>query len=319
MRTIGLIATLTAATFATACVQRADDHPIQQVLPTAESVSIKVPGQAAASAWALGDIADYYRVTRDVSRSLNGGAAWVLILVHTIVQYPATDVTGNTYTWGPHSDALDPAEWRLVVIENDDGTYDWSFDGRSKTEANSSFETVIDGRAVPGDVPQRGSGVFAIDFDAAERVNPIDNDARGQVAIAYDLNNLDNTPATLAMSIDSVQADENGVEQPVHFDYDYAENQDGSGDLQFQIHGDLDDDGSQFEDALIRSRWLSSGPGRADVMAQGGDLGELVVTASECWDDTFRRVYYADSETWQPTEGDQADCAFADQDLPSSL
>jgi hypothetical protein len=319
MRTVALIATLAAASLTTGCIQRADDHPIKQVLPTADAVAIKVPGQAMGATRGLGDIADYYRITRDVSRNLNGGAAWVLIVVHTIVQYPASDVSGNTYTWGPHSDALDPAEWRLVVIENADGTYDWSFDGRSKTEVGSSFETLINGHAVPGEVAHRGSGTFAIDFDAAERVNPIDNDARGQVAITYDLDNLDNTPATLSMSIDSVEPDENGVDQPVHFDYDYAENLDGSGDLQFAIHGDLDDDGSLFEDALIRSRWVSTGPGRADVMAQGGDLGELVVTASECWDQTFRRVYYTDSETWLPTEGDAGDCAFQDQDLPDSL
>lgn len=30
----------------------------------------------------------------------------------------------------------------------------------------------------------------------------------------------------------------------------------------------------------------------------------------------FRRVYYTDSVRFQPTEGDAAACAFADQDLP---
>ena len=46
---------------------------------------------------------------------------------------------------------------------------------------------------------------------------------------------------------------------------------------------------------------------------------EITVTASECWDTTFRRVYYTDSQQWQPTEGDAADCAFADADLPADI
>ncbi len=316
---ITLTATALVSLGLTGCVQKIDDHPVGRALPTAEDVAIKVPGQNAAGTFAVGDLSEYYQVTRDVSRTLNGGAAWVLILVHTVVQYPPTTVQGDTYIWGPASEALDPAEWRLTVIANADDTYDWQLDGRNKTEVGSTFETLISGHAVPGAIPHRGSGNFAIDFDAAERVNPRENDARGTVAIEYDLNNIDGTPATLSMAIDSVQADENGVDQPVSFDYAYAENEDGSGDLQFGIHGDLDDEGTLFEDALIRSRWLADGSGRGDAMVQGGDLAEITVTASECWDTTFRRVYYTDSQQWQPTEGDAGACAFADADLPEDI
>jgi len=319
MRKVGITVTLLTLGLAGGCMQRTEDHPIGRVLPTADDVSIKVPGQAAASAWAVGDISEYYRITRDVSRTLNGGAAWVLILAHTIVQYPPTSVDGDTYTWGPWSGALDPAEWRLVVVDNSDGSYDWSFDGRNKTEVASEFETVISGNAVPGAVPHRGTGNFFIDFDAGERVNPLENDARGTVAVTYDLENTDGTPAVLDMAIASTQPDENGIDQPVSFDYHYAENLDRSGDLQFAIHGDLDDEGGLFEDALIRSRWQADGAGRGDAMVQGGDLGDLTVTASQCWDTTFRTVYYSDSQEWLPTEGDPAACAFSDQDLPSDI
>ncbi|HTM22096.1 MAG TPA: hypothetical protein VL172_16355 [Kofleriaceae bacterium] len=318
IRTLALTVTVTA-TALSGCVQQVEEHPIDRALPTADGVAIKVPGQNAAATFAIGDVAEYYRVTRDVSRTLNGGAAWVLILVHAVVQYPPTTVDGNVYTWGPGSNALDPADWRLTVVDNEDGTYDWDLDGRNKTVPGSDFETVISGHAVPGEVAYRGSGSFVIDFDAGERVNPDENDARGTVAVDYDLNNIDGTPATLTMAIDSVQPDENGIDQPVSFDYAYAENLDGSGDLQFAIHGDLDDEGALMEDALIRSRWLATGAGRGDAMVQGGDLGALTVTASECWDTTFRRVYYTDSVSWQPTEGDAGACAFADADLPEDI
>jgi len=36
-----------------------------------------------------------------VTLTFNGGSAWVLILLHAIVEYPVTSVNGNVYTWGP--------------------------------------------------------------------------------------------------------------------------------------------------------------------------------------------------------------------------
>jgi hypothetical protein len=320
MRHLAITVTALSLVLTSACIQQQEEHPIKQVLPTAENVKIHVPeAQQSSQGYALGDLADYYVITRTVSRNLNAGAAWVLILVHAIVQYPPTSRDGATYTWGPWSNALEPAEWRLTVTERADGSYDWAFDGRSKIGAGTDFETVISGNAVPGAEPHHGSGTFLIDFDAAERVNPVDNDNRGSVEIAYDLENRDGTPATLTMAIDSVQADETGTEQPVHFDYHYAENADQSGNLVFGIHGDLDENGgTKFEDATIRSRWNANGAGRADVEASGGDLGTLNVTASECWSESFLRVYYSDSQEWQPTEGDPNDCAFADQSLPGA-
>lgn len=315
-RTITLTAILAVAL--TGCIQEAEEHPIKRAIPRADDVKIKLPESTAAATWAVGDVAEYYKVTRTISRGLNGGAAWVLLVVHAIVQFPPTTVDGDTYTWGPWGNALDPAEYRLVVTDRQDGSYDWALEGDSRLDNVENFEVVISGNAVPGAEPHRGTGSFLIDFDAGKRVNPVDADEnnKGTVEVAYDLENRDGTPATLDMAINSRQADETGAEVPVNFDYHYAENANGSGDLSFGIHGDLDDNGSLFEDALIRSRWTLSGDGRADVRVSGGDLGSLVVTASECWDSTFRRVFYSDSQEWQPTEGDPSACAFADQNLP---
>jgi hypothetical protein len=317
---------IAAALLASACIREADER-IGDALPTPDGVSVKLPDSATRMAPAgatigatqlaeLGQLADWYVITRQVTRELNAGAGWVLLVVHVIVQFPPTTVDGNVYTWGPHSEALDPAEWRLIVTANADGTYDWQFEGRSKITPEDGFLDLITGHAVPGRDPHRGSGSFLLDFDNGERVNPIENDARGTVSVTYDLENRDGSAATLDMIIDSVQADENGGEQDVHFEYGYAENRDGSGDFQFVIHGDVDDGGSAFEDAGIRSRWQSDGQGRADIQVQAGDLGALVVTASECWDAGFGRVYYSDNQQWQPTEGVESDCAFAAALLP---
>ncbi|HVK74899.1 MAG TPA: hypothetical protein VM734_16335 [Kofleriaceae bacterium] len=289
-----------------ACVPQ-DDGPrgIAKALPRAEHVKINLPERSAAGqANAVGDIADWYVATRDVTRGLNGGTAYVLILVHTIVLFPPTSVDGDTYVWGPHHDALDPAEWRLTVTELADGTYDWKLDGHSLTTPTDPWETLVGGNA-HGD----GTGDFTLDFDAAERVNPIDNDGQGVIGVEYDV-----AARTLAMTIDTV-ADQGAGPVPVQFDYAYREASDGAGDMVFSVFADTADPGTLPEEATLRSRWLPTGAGRADLRLRNGDL-QAEVTASECWSAQFRRVYYADSASWLPTEGAVGDCAFADQDLP---
>ena len=290
-----------------ACVPPNDDADpgIRRAIPRAEDVEIKLPSEKA-----VGDLAAWYVVTREITRNLNGGTAWVLIVVHTIVQFPPTSVDGNTYTWGPWSGALDPAQYRLVVSDLENGSYGWTLDGDSKLDATESFETVISGTAWPGEIEGQGHGDFTIDFDAAERVNPVDNDAQGVVGIAYDL-----VARHLDMSIATTE-DRNGVPTPVNYDYAYTEAADGGGDMIFQSHGDTDDEGTAAEDAVVRSRWLASGDGRADVRLSSGDLADLSVTASQCWDDHFGEVYYSDSASFVPTSGAESDCAFASADLP---
>jgi hypothetical protein len=304
--TIGsLVASAVLGVSLGACVQPADGpHAISRVLPKADDVKIQLPDTAASTAFAVGDVASWYVATRDVTRTLNGGTAYVLILVHTIVLFPPTSRDGDTYVWGPHHEPLDPAEWRLTVTELADGTYDWKLDGKSRLAEDAAFETLIAGNA-DGD----GTGDFTLDFDAAERVNPVDNDGKGVIAVDYDI-----AARRLDMTIDSVE-DVGGTETPVHFEYAYAEGADRSGDMVFTILADTDDPGTAKEEATLRSRWLSTGAGRADVRLRNGDL-DAEVTASECWSTMFRRTYYADIASWLPTEGDLASCAFADSDLP---
>jgi hypothetical protein len=296
------------------CVIQEQDERIgiAEALPTAEQVKIRLP-ESELESYALGQIADYYLLTRGVTVSLNLGAAWVLGVVHAIVQHPATAIDGDVYTWGPwEGSGLDPARYRLVVTANPDGTFDWSLDGQSKGSPEDGFLTVISGHAVPDDdpgvAPHRGHGSFHIDFDAGERVNPIDNRPdTGSVLVDYDL-------ASRTVTMHSEGVDELG--NPGAFDYAYAENLDGSGDFQFALDADLDQSGAAHEQALIRSRWLSDGQGRSDAMLSGGDLGEFSATATECWDSRFRRVHYSDSVESQPSEGNASECAFADMALP---
>jgi len=288
-----------------ACVKQ-DDPPedIQRAIPTAEQVQIKLP----ASARTIGELANYYVVTRDVTRTLNGGTAWVLILIHSIVQYPVTSISGNVYTWGPWSNTLDPAEYKLDVTANADGTYDYVLSGRNKTVAGSQFEVVIDGYSDPRAGDAKGSGDFSIDFDAGKRVNPVDSgDAKGKVTAQYDL-------SARHLELSAMAPDANG--NPAMFKYAYNETLDGGGDMVFNVTADAGGT-ALAENIVIRSRWLSTGAGRGDARLAGGDLGTAQAVASECWNTLFRRVFYTDNANWQPTEGDVTQCAFGTADLPA--
>lgn len=294
---------LAASTSLVACIRQHEaPDAVRRALPTAEQVRIKLPE----SGRSLGQLAEYYVSTRNVTRSLNGGTAWVLILVHTIVQFPVTSIDGDTYTWGPWSDALDPAEYKLDVRDVGDGTFEYQLSGRSKIEPGAGFEVVIDGVADPRAGQLQGNGRFLLDFEASRRVNPIDaGDARGEMTATYDL-----AARHLTIALDSV----NELGEPVAADYAYNETADGGGDMVLTLEANAGGTAAQ-EHITLRSRWLASGAGRGDARLAGGDL-DAGATASECWSTSFRRVFYTDSVAFQPTEGDEADCAFATADLP---
>jgi hypothetical protein len=286
----------TAAVSLFACVKQ-EEAPadLRTALPTTEQVRINLPeGQART----IGAIADYYKVTRDVTRTFNGGSGWVLVLLHAIVQYPVTSVDGDKYTWGPWTDALNPAEYKLDVTDNGDGTYEYDLSGRNKSA--TAFEVIISGHADPRPGKLQGNGVFNIDFDASRRVNPIDaGNERGEVTVSYDL-------AKRHLDLDIVGVDDNN--KPVTAQYAYDEQIDGSGKMSFSAKGDAGG-GAQLESFQLVSKWAASGMGRTDGSATGGDLNATqTVTLTECWDNYFKRTFYQDSANFAPSEGSASSC-----------
>ena len=304
MKFISLVSTAAlSAVLATGCVQKDPPNDIAKSIPTSDQVQIKLPQGATRQ---LGELAPYYVATRGVTATFNGGTAWVLVLIHAIVLLPPTSVAGDVYTWGPGSNALDPADYRLDVTANADGTYDYVLSGQSKTNPDG-FKAIIDGHADPRPGELQGNGEFHIDFDASRTVNPVDNGtAKGQVAVTYDL-------ATRHLGLDIASTNDAG--QPVMATYGYDETADGGGNMTFNVDANVGGTAAA-EQLTLRSRWLATGAGRADARVAGGDLGPDQAIASECWDTQFKRSFYTDNANFAPTEGDVTSCAFADADLP---
>lgn len=307
-----LAATATLSLGLVACVKQ-DDAPqnIDHALPTADQVSIKLPETTARTldANAVGQLANWYVATRDVTRTFNGGSAWVLTLIHAVVQQPPTSTSGNTVTWGPGSGALDPAEYKLDVQVLGGDKYAYTLSGRSKTQANAQFAVVIDGTADSSAGDGKGTGEFLIDFDAGKRVNPVDSgNAKGSVDVRYDL-------ARRHLDLTVMSTDDQG--KPVFADYAYNQAADGGGDMTFDVSSDFAGSATTLKETLtLRSRWIATGAGRADARVGGGDFGTAQITASECWSTMFGRVFYQDSLNLAPVEGAATACAFATADLP---
>lgn len=294
-----VLLTIAAASLA-ACVERAPDDLVRAI-PTAQQIEIKFPDGVPRK---LGEAAEWYTVTREVTLAFNGASGWALDLVHTIVDLPVTSTEGDTYIWGPLRDATDPAEYKLTARVLEDGMYDYRLVGRTRTVDDAPYEAIIDGRSDPRGA---GSGEFLLDIDAAHRIDPSDaGDERGSVKVEYDF-----AARHLDLYIESV--DDVGVPIAVKYTYDGAP--DGAGAMLFRVTTDAGGTAVR-EDLALRSRWLATGAGRTDARIEGGDVTVPSATASECWDVAFRRVYYTDTADLAATEGDAAMCAFLTPDLP---
>ena len=103
------------------------------------------------------------------------------------------------------------------------------------------------------------------------------------------------------------------------FGYAYDRNPDGSGSFEFLTFEDIHDDVSMTlqEKLTVRSRWNTSGAGRADYEASEGNLSSAV-TGNECWDTSFNSQYV--NASWDSSQNygvEATDCAFTSAEYSS--
>lgn len=136
-------------------------------------------------------LAEYYLFTRHIFDGVNLGTGWILgtVQLEFVPPYPPSNVENKTATWGPASEAENPAEWRLVVTKGDDNSYTYSFEGRAKG-TNGAFKPTLEGTA------KGKTGHFVLDFDAANELDPArlgaDSES-GTTTVDYDISQLPST------------------------------------------------------------------------------------------------------------------------------
>ncbi len=269
-----------------ACQPPADEY--RNALPDRDTIEVDVPAQettaqglGSKSSAIVGEPADLYTSTYYQARDLNVFGKFVVDLVETIASFPATELTETKAVWGPFSEEREPNEFKLT-IEKDDVVatrFAWAIEGRHKSEAD--FITLARGSFEPTE-EDYGNGWFVLDFDTIRTLDPSEG-GRGRVGYAF-------------------EKDAEGVSVRVHFagttdrgerieaGYAYGESISGEGFILFGLPLNVHE-GPALEDVIIRTRWIPSGAGRADVIASGGDIGDDVFEGSQCWGDNFVSSY----------------------------
>lgn len=303
---IAFVTGLVAALFACSPVERPEDYA--RVLPD-ERVKVSLPVDAAGFRDA-GEWSPYYVFTAEVTQNVNALIGGVLLLVDTVTDYPPSwsDTEENTAIWGPYAQALDPAETILWVHhEEADDTWQWGFSQRPKGEtSDEAWVVVITGHVDAGATEAASSGWFVIDFDAAAVLDPRVN-AGGAFGTEYAI-----APEGVTATAGFDGFTDGGVPLDAWYHYEQVPGGSGKMDLAFlhDVNGNATD-----EEVLLRSRWESTGEGRADGYVTGGDLGALVATASECWDTSFETVFHADNFSGEPETGDEGLCAYGEPEF----
>jgi hypothetical protein len=311
LRGIRILAAGLAANAALGCTVADQADKFREPIPVAADVALSTPREQAATPTKAGlatasastSYAKYYQFTRNVNDAVDLVTAVVLGSVWLVVHTPPAIVDAKHAVWGPgQGDALSPVVWRLTVTEIAQGDFDYQLDGRPKDSlAESDYLAVLKGHGHGRAHPEHRDGWFSIDNDAAKKLDSMRNRDNGTVKITHTLHAM---PAAISVQI-------RPTANPTWTDIDVTHNADKSGAVDISAYGDIEEikDGI-LEDIVMHSRWAPTGAGRADVAVSGGNMPSLV-KASECWGSSFVRTYYADSVSYQPTEGDAATCAFA--------
>lgn len=308
-----------------------DDDEFRDGVPTSDAVELKVPlgqsrtqgslsasgdGMVTVRGALLGETADTYKITRTVTAVVNGGTLAVLSLVHTIVQFPPTDVTTDTAVWGPHSEPLSPNAWRLTVTRVAPHSFDYVLAAKPKLAADSAFIAILSGHhnAVAGPrgraIQGLGDGTFTVDWDAAQTLPEHDRNV-GKADFTYARASFTDT-ATIGVAFTGIKDESNA--EIYNANYLYAATPGAGGDFHYAAHRDAlpgpGPTGTAQELFTMHSRWLETGAGRADVQVSGGDSPVPSPIVNECWDaafsSTFKNTSYDPAQTW----GQESTCVF---------
>ncbi|MCK6548748.1 hypothetical protein L6R52_23085 [Myxococcota bacterium] len=311
-----------ALALAAGCAPR--EAELTAALPDRDVVTIELPaGQnlqglstTTSGAPLVGEPADMYTHTYYAARDLNGLGVGVVSLLEAITAYPATSMDETSAVWGPFSDSDEPNEHvlRIERVEGDSSEhFVWAIASKHKSAPIEDFVAIAAGAFEPAGGDD-GRGWFAIDFDLIRTLNPQEN-GQGRIAYAYEKRGSE-----VGVLVHYEGLDETGA--PSEASYGYGENGDGEKFVLFAFAADIDDGNegrTAKEDVVILSRW-QHGPGRADLVATGGDLGASTAYGSQCWDATFVSTFehVTVDGTILAASGDPASCALPVAEPPSA-
>lgn len=285
----------------------------REAVPSQGELAMTVPASAVNSQTGkltqalLGQRADLYNLTYQVSHEVNG-SIWVgLNVIDTIVQTPPNSITNGVATWGPHTPALEPLTWMLKVSRTGPGQYAYALSARKKATPNGAFSVILAGSSTRGYSKffSGYKGVYTANATALNALDPIRYPDVGKMVATYDT-----TGVRRVVKMALKDHSENGGPMADAL-YTYIDRVDASGHFAFAAKTDLQKNGSLDETFAVESAWNAAGAGRGEAAVKGGDLPSgTLVRISECWDASFARVFYHDNGSVNPDEGLKSACAL---------
>jgi hypothetical protein len=279
------------------------DIDFQIAAPVREDLAVKLPRQQALMSGR--EVAEYYRVTRDGATTFNGFVDFITTLIDNVRVHPPSERHGDTRIWGPFPVREDPGFEVRVRMQRMAAVFYYWIDFR-RGGTGDRWEPLISGDAAlnpMGGGARRGRGKIVYDLERPRAVGyPVDPESDLlRLDVSYDRtvepNIVDLTSVDVATTMGP----------GARGSYRYRENQDGSGTF-FFVARPVGINGVQ--ELEIRSRWLASGAGRADVRITEGFLALLNPGVIDCWGPDGGATFVR--RTWQtpPETGDIATCVF---------
>lgn len=228
-------------------------------------------------------------VTLVATLLVNGGVGLTLGIVAAIVSEEPAVLTEDHAEWGPITQPLWKHSFRLVMDRAGEKSVKYVMQRRAKSStSDADYEVVLTGQHSFGEL-RAGSGDFVL--------HDLDNKTSAEVTYAR------NAKKDLEVKV--------GFRGDTPSDYAYSQVEGGEGSFEFRVASDFVTKTAAKERLTVKSRWLQTGAGRADVTGTEGDL-TTEARFTECWNADLNRTHYADTLGLFPTEGSADACAFKD-------
>jgi hypothetical protein len=294
-----------------------DDVDFQLALPEQSDMEAKLQVSISRA-----DSAEYYKYTRSAVLNFNALVFNLTAFVETVRGYTPTSRNGSERTWGPFADDKHPG-WDLRVVMRRSTIsptllhMDYWVQLRQVGQDDSGWVSLLTGQYTSQGSARTGYGDIHFNVQSARDAGyPTDSDPGlvdlAQLDVAYDrsagashCSTITDAAACVDMKITSVSTSKS---KSAHYLYELA--QDSSGHMQFdwQI---LTDAGVPVT-ATVTSRWLATGEGRADLVADlTPNLPRQTTLGTDCWgSDTVATYTFRVTDNGAVTTDDATTCAF---------
>jgi hypothetical protein len=232
-----------------------------------------------------------------MATSLNASLESLLAWVDAVQGLPPTERDAESRVWGPHiADETGDLYWRVTIERVEPGRFAWAF--ALRVGVLGDWVVFSSGDYLAGFDPSESQGGFSYDLAPLQAVGL--SEESGSVSVAYDY--IGEHELYAALSQDGIMGD-----------YWYRE-ADGLSSVWFALPANVDETSQALEDHAVAAQWTGGGAGRLESLTTGGDLGDLQVRYTECWDDTGTVLYAAyDCEVCtEPATGSIDDCALSE-------